>query len=224
MKIFALLSLSLFCVGCASRPAPPPPQEPMRASSFAREPHADRTPAAEKKIIRSSRQTVSVNSTVEATRETERVIRAAGGYVEQSSTGGEGKVWLRCRVPAAKLDGILDTLAALGEEEDRSLSAEDVTEQYADTEARLKTQIALRDRLQQLLDRAKDVNEVLSIERELSRVQTEIESMQSRIDRLKSQVQMSSLHVTLAPRHILGPLGYVGYGIGWAASKLFIIR
>ncbi len=48
--------------------------------------------------------------------------------------------------------------------------------------------------------------------------------MQGRLDRLKSQVELSALSVTLQRDVVLGPLGYVGYGVWWALSKLFVIR
>lgn len=100
----------------------------------------------------------------------------------------------------------------------------DVTEQYSDLDTRLRNNLALRERLQQLLHRASDVEDVLAIEKELSRIQSEIETMQARFDRLKSEVELSALSVNLQRKRILGPLGYAGYGLGWAFSKLFVIR
>lgn len=118
----------------------------------------------------------------------------------------------------------MDAVAALGSEQGRTVEAVDVTEQYADLEARLRNDRALRDRLQQLLERAKDVEDVLAIEKELTRIQSEIETMQAQLDRLRSQVELSALTITLERRRILGPLGYASYGLWWAVSKLFVIR
>jgi chromosome segregation ATPase len=118
----------------------------------------------------------------------------------------------------------MDAVANLGSEERRSVSAADITEQYADLETRLRNNLALRQRLQQLLERARDVEDVLAIEKELNRIQSEIETMQARFDRLKSKIELSALSITLQRKPILGPLGYVGYGLWWAFSKLFVIR
>ena len=136
----------------------------------------------------------------------------------------ESSVWLTCRVPATRLDQIMDSIASLGKEERRSVSATDVTEQYADLETRLRNDLALRERLRQLLNRARGVEDVLAIEKELNRIQSEIETMQARFDHLKSDVELSTLSVTLERKRILGPLGYVGYGLWWTLSKLFVIR
>ncbi len=46
----------------------------------------------------------------------------------------------------------------------RRISSEDVTEQYVDIDARLRTMVALRDRLRALLDKAQDVKDILTIE------------------------------------------------------------
>jgi len=148
----------------------------------------------------------------------------AGGRVAGSQSHEGTSLSLFGAVPAARLESTMDAIAELGDVESRSLSTDDVTEEYADTSTRLANDLALRDRLRALLERATDVDDVLAIERELTRLQSEIETRQGRIDRLGKDVEMSSLEVTLAEKPLLGPLGYVGYGLWWAISKLFVIR
>jgi hypothetical protein len=207
-------SVLLLAVACASTPESAP-----AAAQFSRE----RQPSIDRKIIRSGELTVTVNAPLDSLADVQRIIEGAGGFLEWSNTA-DAKVSLRCRVPAEKLDTIMDAFAALGSQESRSVSATDVTEQHADLSTRLKNDIALRDRLKHLLDRAKSVEDVLAIEKELTRIQSEVETMQASLDRLDSQVALSELTVTLQRRQILGPLGYVGYGLWWAISKLFVIR
>jgi len=178
----------------------------------------------DRKVIRAGELVVSVESPENASPGVERLIKEAGGYVERSTATKDSNVWLQCRVPASQLDQLMDSVASLGDEERRSLTAADVTEQYSDLETRLRNNVRLRDRLQQLLQRAKDVEDVLAIERELNRIQSDIETMQAQFDRLKSDVEMSALSIKLQRRRILGPLGYIGYGFWWAFSKLFVIR
>ena len=180
--------------------------------------------AADRKMIRAGRITVIVPELGQAIGAVERLVAEAGGYVEQSNVSQESSGSLQCRVPTAKLEQVMAQVADLGEERDRSISSEDVTDEYADLETRLKNNLALRDRLQALLDRATKVEDVLAIEKELNRVQSEVESMQGYLERLSSQVELSQLAVTLERKQILGPLGYVGYGLWWAVSKLFVIR
>lgn len=179
--------------------------------------------SAERKVIRTGSLVVSVAAPADAMAQVQRLVEESGGFIEWSNVGKE-HVALRTRVPEPELDRTMDAIAALGTELSRSVSASDVTEQHADLTTRLKNSIALRDRLRALLDRASDVEDVLAIEKELTRIQSEIEGMQGSLDRIDSQIALSELSIDLKQEQILGPLGYLGYGVWWIVSKLFVIR
>jgi len=207
------LTLAAFAIACASTP------EAATTADFSRA----RSESPDRKIIRSGELAVTVSAPAESLVEVQRIVANAEGFVEGSNVR-EASVSVRCRVPAEKLDAIMDSIAGLGSEETRSVSAADVTEQHADLTTRLANNRALRDRLKLLLGRANNVQDVLAIEKELTRIQSEVETMQASLDRLNSQVALSELSVSLQRRRILGPLGYVSYGLWWAVSKLFVIR
>jgi len=152
------------------------------------------------------------------------IIRKNGGYVEQKSDRGEESSYLVVRVPVKTFNSAIGSLESLGRVSSRSVEAEDVTEQYVDIQARLKNRIALRDRLKQLLEKAKDVKDILSIETELNRVQSDIDSMEGRIKILKDQVDFATISLHLSRREILGPVGYALKGLWWGIEKLFVIR
>lgn len=87
----------------------------------------------------------------------------------------------------------------------QSTSSEDLTRQIVDTEARLRAQTALRDRLQQLLrSRPGRLADLLEVERELARVQGEIDAVQSALAVMRTRVAMSELTLTYrsAPRPV----------------------
>jgi len=109
-------------------------------------------------------------------------------------------------------------------EKHRIVTGRDVTDQYSDFEARLRSNIALRDRIQQLLARATTIDEILNLERQIARLQADIDGLQSNLDRLRSQATLASLSVSLDRKRVLGPLAVVGNGFVWAVKKLFIIR
>lgn len=76
-------------------------------------------------------------------------------------------------------------------------TSEDLTRQLVDTEARLRAQTALRDRLQELLrSRPGRLADLLEVERELARVQSEIDSVQSQLAVMRTRVSMSELTLT----------------------------
>lgn len=174
--------------------------------------------------IRAGEQTVTVEAPLAAGRRVERMIQEAGGYVERSDGKSDGQVRIEGRVPAADLDRIMDDVAALGKERRRHLTGADVTDQYTDLEARLRSNIALRDRLQQLLARAATLDEVLSLEKQIARLQSDIDALQARLDQLKSKVALASLDVSLEHKRVLGPLAVAGRGVARFVSKLFVIR
>lgn len=74
--------------------------------------------------------------------------------------------------------------------------AEDLTRAITDTEARLRAQKTLRDRLQQLLrDRPAKLAELLETERELARVIGDIDSQESNLAVMRERVNMSLLNL-----------------------------
>jgi hypothetical protein len=86
-----------------------------------------------------------------------------------------------------------------------NVSSEDLTRQIVDTEARLRAQTALRDRLQQLLrSRPGRLSDLLEVERELARVQGEIDAVQSSLAVMRTRVAMSELTIQYrsAPRSV----------------------
>ncbi|OQW59036.1 MAG: hypothetical protein A4S17_03065 [Proteobacteria bacterium HN_bin10] len=95
--------------------------------------------------------------------------------------------------------------AAGGRVISETTNSEDLTRQIVDTEARLRAQTALRDRLQELLrSRPGRLADLLEVERELARVQAEIDSVQSALAVMRTRVAMSELNLQYrsAPRPV----------------------
>jgi hypothetical protein len=79
--------------------------------------------------------------------------------------------------------------------ESKNISALDVTEEFIDIEARIKTKKELENRYKELLKQAKKVEEILEIEREIGSLRSEIESAEGRLNYLKDRVSLSTLTV-----------------------------
>jgi hypothetical protein len=153
-----------------------------------------------------------------------KIVKDAGGFVQSSSFSEEHSLHLDLRVPEPKLDLVLDALSKLGDVERRSVSVEDVTEEAADLDARLKNLVSVRDRLRKLLDAGTKVEEIVLVERELARIQGELDAYEARLKVLRSSSALSTVSLTAERGRILGPLGWLGYGLWWGFSKLFVIR
>lgn len=104
---------------------------------------------------------------------------------------------IRLRAAPGWLDDYTDTIKADIDDHDGALtssnvSAEDLTRQILDVDARLSAQTTLRDRLSTLLEtRNAELSDLLALERELARVQGEIESVTSTLKALRQRVDMS---------------------------------
>ena len=154
-------------------------------------------------LIRTAELTVRVDDVPGRARQAQDAARAAGGSVSgdnRSGTGAEARADLVLKVPPGRLDGMLDQLGALGEEQQRSSTTQDVTEQVADVESRVATMQASIARVRAILSRASRIGDVVTGEGELSRRVTELESLQARQRALAGQVGMATITLHLAAR------------------------
>lgn len=96
---------------------------------------------------------------------------------------------------AARLDG-----RVIGS----SISSEDLTRQIVDTEATLRAQTKLRDRLSELLAKHQGkLADLLEVERELARVQGEIDARTSELNVMRTRIAMSDLSISYQSRGVL---------------------
>ncbi len=117
---------------------------------------------------------------------------------EPDVSGAGGFSTITISVPTADLDATLDQLAKLGKVHSRNASTDDVTAQYVDTEARVKTMQASVDRVRALMSQATKLGDVVALEAELSRRQADLEATQSQLAALKDSVALSPVEVRLS--------------------------
>jgi hypothetical protein len=206
-------------VACTTpRASAPPAPSPIAAAA------SIESAQPSQQLVRRGRIGVQVTSLGVASDRLERSANGFGAQVTRATVEERERAEYFVRVPPDRLDALMDSVAALGDVESRSVGVEDVTERVIDAEARLTSLRASRDRLRKLLDRAGTVQDVIAVERELARVQGEIESLEARLTALRGQVALSELSVTLRQRPVLGPLGLIAAGLGTGVRKLFLWR
>lgn len=153
-----------------------------------------------------------------------QIVSRESGYIDNVYDRDQKQITLVVKIPANKLDTLLDEFSSLGTVLSKSVSARDITEKVTDIDAKLTNLKVLRERFRQLLGKAKNVSEVLKIEAELSRIQSTIDAIEARRKNYKRQAVLSRVHITLTQTTIYGPLGYIGKGFYWFFEKLFVIR
>jgi hypothetical protein len=157
-------------------------------------------------VDRKTISTASISIEVELVREAVAQVRviaeSLGGFIEQMSVSGSDdhqRAFVNLRIPQDGFSVALERLEALGKVRSQSLGSEDVSEQFIDLEAQLKSALRKEESLLSLLGKATNVSEILSIERELSRVRSEIERTQGRLNFLERRVELGTISVSLFP-------------------------
>ncbi|MGF1519493.1 MAG: DUF4349 domain-containing protein [Nodosilinea sp.] len=139
----------------------------------------------------------------------------------RSPEGHTQQVSLMLRVPQAELDNVLTYLRSLGTVQQQSLTAEDVSSQLVDLDARLKNLRQSETALLQIMERSGEISHVLEVARELSTVRETIERMAAQQQNLRRQVAYAQIALTLqSPVTQVPPLRPVGETLGntWAAA------
>jgi hypothetical protein len=155
-------------------------------------------------IVYTGSMTRRVDDVNRAAAEASTIVTGAGGFVagdQRTVDARHSRTTLTLRVPAARFSAVLDSLAKMaGKEESRDVGARDVTEQVTDLNSRVTTARASVNRVRELLARAQTINEIISLESELSRREADLESLQARLRRLEDLTALSTITLVL-----LGP-------------------
>lgn len=101
------------------------------------------------------------------------------------------------RIPQERLETTLDALAKLGTVQNRGLTAEDVTTQLVDSEARLKNLRKSEEMVLKIMERSGSVADVLKASQELSNIRESIEQIDAQLKSLRNQVAYSTISLTL---------------------------
>lgn len=128
----------------------------------------------------------------------DRVIEAAtsmGGYLLRRTDTS-----VQVRLPSARFREGMRRVEGFGDVLHRSVSAQDVSEEFADLEVRLQNLRAVRRRLEEFLTRAGSMAEALQVERELERITREIDTIEGRMRFLSTRVAFSLVTVNVQPR------------------------
>ena len=175
-------------------------------------------------LVRTAQLSVDADDPVAATRRVRAAVVGAAGTVSQESSTDSG-AQLTIRVPADRLDQLIDSIAGLGHVTNRTSQVVDATEDVVDLGARVASQRASVDRVRALLSEARSIGDVVAIESELTRREADLDSLTGRLTALKDQVALSTLVVDVEKAPITKtdtpqPNGFLaGLAAGWRACR-----
>lgn len=226
-KILSLLLIFLM-MGCASRQSaeevfPVPTEtagEPSKSADsgttlVSSEAQGETT---ERLVVKRAEMRVSVADPAEAMRTVVQWAESMQGYVVNSNqwnSTNNGQTYIcasvMVRVPAERLDEMMQKVRDLAADPktgvlSETVTGEDVTAEYVDSQARLRNLKAAEAQLVELLDQAPDLEYTLDIFRELTEIRSQIEVLEGRIKYLEESAALSALSVEFVAEASLQPL------------------
>lgn len=133
----------------------------------------------------------------------EALVRELGGYFQQSSVSNRGSSSYRygsytIRIPAAQFETFFQRAGQLCHVTYTNTTADDVSESYYDTEARLETARIKLERLQQLLAKATSMEDIITIESAISETEWDIENLSGTLRHYDALVDYATVNVELS--------------------------
>ncbi|MED4688400.1 DUF4349 domain-containing protein [Peribacillus frigoritolerans] len=164
----------------------------------------------ERKVIHQAQLELKVKNLEKAQMKIENKAAEYGGYVVESNVYREDEELVEgtitVRVPEAHFqDFLTDSEGEASEVVGRNVTGQDVTEQYVDLKARLKSKRAVEERLLAFMKDAEKTEDLLKISSDLAVVQEEIEQLTGQMKYLENQASYSTVTITLSQDRIVVP-------------------
>ncbi|MBV9596220.1 MAG: DUF4349 domain-containing protein [Chloroflexi bacterium] len=155
-------------------------------------------------VIRTAQLTVEVQDMESALAHARAIASQAGGYVSASNTRIERQddqdrmvadLTLQVRSDAA--DSAVSDLRGLGKVTSETSGSQDVTDEYVDLDSNLRNLQASETAILKLMDKATQISDVMSLQRELTNVRGQIERIQGRKTYLERRTNMATITLAL---------------------------
>ena len=221
-----MIALTISCNSGGERPEMAVAGEKMAAPA-----QPEQSADIERKLIKQG----YVNFETEDMRSTRQIILNAvskhKGYVssdQEYKSSGRNSNTIVVRVHAEHFDAFLaDATEGVEKLDSKEINVRDVTEEFLDVSARLKTKKELEARYLELIKQAKNVTEILAIEKQIGILRSEIESIEARLNYLTNQVSMATLNMTfyevIPDRIEFGDKFKNGFRNGWDNLVWFFV-
>lgn len=153
-----------------------------------------------RKLIYQANLVMPVKDYAEAQTLLRNLVAQSGAYIlqfsENSNTGERGGNFT-IKVAANGFSSLLDGLEQISPSLKRSVTGQDVTEEYVDLDSRLKAKQAVEVRLLGFMEKAAKTDELLAYSNELAKVQEELEKLKGRIRYLDQHVSYSTVELRM---------------------------
>lgn len=178
---------------------------------------ADKPAPVTRRIIYTSQVELVAEDLTKAEQELTRLVKAHGGFIAGMELSGTPRAprsgqWT-VRVPMERFEAFMDAVVRLGELQRIHTDSQDVTEEYTDLGARLTNKrVEERRLLRHLTQSTGKLQEILAVEKELSRVREEVEQIEGRRRLLANQTELTTVTVSLSEVREYRPPKAPGFG------------
>jgi hypothetical protein len=176
----------------------------------------------DEKIIKTAYTSIKTSNVMESYDKTLNVVKKYDGIILNSDISrhdGSEQAQMMIKVKPRYFMVFLEELASVGAIESKSITEEDVTEEYFDVRARLANARKVQDRLYGILNKANKVEDILKVENEIERISEKIEVFEGKIKYLDSMVDYSRINITIySTKRPFIDFGSIGRGFGNAVK------
>jgi hypothetical protein len=163
--------------------------------------------AAEHKVIKNAEITIETDTPEEGQQKIGVIAEKQGGFVITSESKQNEAVSqnvastvinMVVRVPARQFEAAVAEIRGVGNRVPYyKSSGQDVTEEYIDLEARIRTKRSLESQFMEIMKQARNISDALEVQAKLADVRTEIERLEGRRRFLENQSALSTIKITL---------------------------
>ena len=185
-----------------------------------------------RKITHNLTLTLQVATINDAVTQISLEVQQLGGYVVESQQNGlerNSSAQLTLKIPADKLNGLHDSLSTWGKILDQHMLANDITNQYYDSQVRLQTLEAEEKRYLEILNQAQTVDDVLKVENALGNLRQQIEQLKGQLKLWNNQVDYSTVNLQLVTLQspnvsVINPWQPITWGKTWKTTQDAVLK
>lgn len=175
------------------------PSAPREETEAQEEPRSDRL--ANAKMVYTANIEAETMDFDACAADLEALVEELGGYMEYASASsysdGLRAGSYTARIPSARFTTFLKSVGDLSHIVDQSKSSENISERYYDTESRLTTQKTKLERLQMLLARAENMEDIIALESAIAETELQIEQLTGSLRHYDALVDFATIEIRL---------------------------
>ncbi|MEC4803953.1 MAG: DUF4349 domain-containing protein [Jaaginema sp. PMC 1079.18] len=207
---FVILSCSAVIASCGANPSvesfdqlsPEAAEAPVATADASATFVAD-VPKAAPKLIKTAQLDLTVAAIAEVLPQINAIAQQRQGDIlgledsKPQNNRDRHTATIQMRVPQNQMDATLEQLSALGTVRNQRITAEDVSQQLVDFQARLRNLRKTEEMLLKIMDRSGSMGEVLQVTQKISEVRSQIEQIDAQLQDLQTRIAYSTINVNI---------------------------